>query len=72
MEGRKDYSSVDTTTNSNTNTEFEMNWIVPTATSTHDRSSSKKSISSRKRQPQMLTSGQLSDLFRRLDTSGYK
>ena len=72
MEGRKDYSSVDTTTNSNTNTEFEMNWIVPTATSTHDRSSSKKSISSRNRQPQMLTSGQLSDLFRRLDTSGYK
>ena len=51
--------------------EIEMSWIVPTATSTHDSSSKKESTKrSSKQQPSMLTSGQLSDLFRRLDTSG--
>ena len=41
-----------------------------TYTSLKQNESSKTSRKSSKKVPQMLTSGQLSDLFRRLDTSG--
>ena len=69
MEGRKE-----------SNAETEMLWIVPPTTSSTSEglSSEIKGSQSRKvpnksvsnKQSTMLTSGQLSDLFRRLDTSG--